>query len=136
MRIIVGSNIILSALLKRGLSRKIISSQNIEFYTLDYVLGEPRKYFDYIAEKSGVSKTGIETLLSFFMENITIIPDEKIKSKMNEAKEIMKNIDIKDAPIVACALAIPNDSIWTTDKHFEKQKRIKVWHSIDLLEYI
>lgn len=136
MRIIVDSNRILSALLKGGLSRKIISSQAIEFYTIDYVLKEIRKYMDYIVEKSGMPKDEIESLLGFFMENITIVTDEEVRSKMEEAEKIMKNIDIRDSPILACALAIPNDGIWTEDRHFEKQDKVKVWHSADLLEYL
>lgn len=136
MKLIVDSNRILSALLKGGSSRKIISSQNIEFYTIDYVLGEVRKYMNYISQKSGLSETEIETLLTFFLENVSIISDEKIKSKMHEAKEIMEDIDIRDSPILACALAIPNDGIWTEDKHLKKQNKIKIWSSADLLNYI
>ena len=124
MRIIVDSNMILSALLKQGLSRKIISSQNIEFYTLDYVLKEIGKYMGYIIQKSGMQKDEIEALLSYFMENIVVLSDEEVNSKMGEAKKIMEKIDIRDSPILACALAISNDGIWTEDKHFEKQNNI------------
>jgi len=35
MRIIVDSNRIISALIKEGVSRKILSSKNIEFFTVD-----------------------------------------------------------------------------------------------------
>lgn len=136
MRLIVDTNRILSALLKKGLDRKIVSSQNIEFYTLDYSLEEIEKYMVYIVKKSKMSKDEVETLLSLFMENIAVISDEEVKSKMGEAKKTMKNIDINDSPILAAALAIPNDGIWTEDRHFEKQKRVKVWHSKDLLKYI
>lgn len=55
---------------------------------------------------------------------------------MPEAKEIMKNIDINDAPILAYALAIRNQGIWTEDKHFEKQDKARMWKSIELLDYI
>lgn len=136
MRIIVDTNRILSALLSDGLSRKIITSKNFDFYTLDYVHQEIQKYMGYIKEKSGLSENEINTLICIFMENITILSDEELNSKMDEAKDIMKDIDIKDASILACALAIPNDGIWTEDKHFQKQKRVKVWRSIELLRYI
>tara|TARA_Y100000310_G_scaffold344949_1_gene460708 strand:- start:7012 stop:7422 length:411 start_codon:yes stop_codon:yes gene_type:complete len=136
MRLIVDTNIILSALLKEGLNRKIICSKDIEFYTIDYVLDEIRKYMDYIINKSEMSKDEIEILLSLFMENINILSDEETKQEIDEAKDIMKLIDINDAPILACALAVQNDGIWTEDKHFDKQKRVKVWHSSDLLAYI
>ena len=136
MRIIVDTNRILSALLRDGTDRKIISSQNINFFTLDYVLGEIGKYMGDITKKSRLSKEEIETLLSIFMENVAIVSDKKVKSKMKEAMDIMKDIDAKDAPILACALAIPNDGIWSEDKHVHTQNRIKALHSADLLNYI
>jgi len=135
MRIVVDTNRILSALLKDGTDRKIISSQNISFFTLDYVLGEIDKYMSNIIRKSGLSKEEIETLLSLFMENIAIVSDKKVKSKMKEAMGIMKDIDLKDAPVLACALAVPNDGIWSGDKHLHKQKRIKALYSEDLMKY-
>jgi len=55
---------------------------------------------------------------------------------MPEALKIMENIDINDAPILACALAIRNQGIWTEDKHFEKQGKVRMWKSIELLDYV
>ena len=136
MRLIVDTNRILSSLIKDGRDRKIISSENINFFTLGYVLEETDKHMNYIVKKSGLSEEDINTLLTLFMENISIVSDEKVKLKIKEAMNTMKDSDSKDAPILACALAIPNDGIWTQDKHFEKQNKVKVWHSKDLLKYI
>jgi len=136
MRLIVDSNRIISALIKNGVSRKILSSKNIEFFTIDYVLSEINKYKGTIIKKSNMSKEEIDTLFSLVMENINIIQDKDVKNKMKEAKEIMKDSDEKDAPFLAAALAIPNDGIWSHDKHFEKQNKVKVWISKDLLKYI
>lgn len=97
---------------------------------------EIRKHMGYIAEKSGMPKEEIEALLTFFMENIVVLSDKEVKSKIREAKEVMKDIDINDAPILACALAIPNDGIWSEDKHFYHQNKVKVWRTKNLLEYI
>ena len=136
MRVIVDSNRIISALIKEGVSRKILSSKNIEFFTVDYVMKEINKYKAVILEKSAMSKEQVDTLFSLVMENINIVPEEDIKSNMKKALVIMKDIDTKDAPFIAAALAIPNDGIWSHDKHFEKQNKIKIWLSKDLLKYI
>ena len=48
----------------------------------------------------------------------------------------MKDIDIKDSPILACALSIPNEGIWTEDKDFEKQTKIPIWKTKVLKEYV
>jgi predicted nucleic acid-binding protein len=136
MRVIVDTNRILAALLKEGSSRQILTSDNIEFYSADYVLNEVLKYKSEIVIKSGLSEVEIETMLNLAMEKITIISDDKIKSKIKEAIEIMKGIDIKDVPILAAALAIPIDGIWSHDKHFEKQRKIKIFLDKDLISYI
>lgn len=136
MRIIVDSNRIISALIKEGVSRKILSSRNIGFFTVDYVMKEINKYRDVIVEKSTMLEEEIDTLFSLVMENMNIIPEEEVKSKMKEAINIMKDIDTKDAPFIAAALAISNDGIWSHDKHFERQNKIKIWLAKDLLKYV
>ena len=39
----------------------------------------------------------------------------------------MDKIDPDDTPFIALALAVENDGIWSDDKHFEQQNRIKIW---------
>ena len=136
MRIIVDTNRIISALIKEGLTRDVITSEKIEFYSLDYVTEEVRKYIEYIISKSTLNKKEIELLFMLLMEKINIVPDEKIKTYMKEATNIMKNIDERDAPIMACALAVPNEGIWTEDKHFKQQDKVRVWATEELSKYI
>lgn len=136
MRLIVDSNQIISALIKDGLARTIVTSDRIEFYSLEYMADEVKNYMDYIVKKSGLPKRKVELLFRLFLQNIVIISEEDIKSKMDEAIQVMKDIDINDSPILACALAILNDGIWTNDKHFEKQDKVRVWKTKDLLIYI
>ena len=136
MRIIVDTNRIISALIKEGLTRDVITSEKIEFYSLDYVTEEVRKYIEYIISKSTLNKKEIELLFMLLMEKINIVPDEKINTYMKEAINIMKDIDERDAPIVACALAVSNEGIWTEDKHFKQQNKVRVWTTEELSKYI
>jgi predicted nucleic acid-binding protein len=62
-----------------------------------------------------------ELLFGLVMEDIKIVPDKKIKAQMKKAIDVMKDIDINDSPILACAFAIPNEGIWSEDKDFYKQ---------------
>ena|SRR3989338_6311455 len=136
MRIIVDTNRVIAALIKDGLARTIISSRNISFYSPEHVLEEVEKYLPYVIEKSKMSRENIELLFALFSENIETVSDYDVKRKMPEAIKIMENIDINDAPILACALAIRNQGIWTEDRHFEKQSKARMWKSIELLEYV
>ena len=83
-----------------------------------------------------MSEEEVDTLFSLVMENINVIPEEDIKAKMKQALEIMKGIDAKDAPFIAAALAIQNDGIWSHDRHFDMEKKVKRYLAKDLLEYI
>ena len=136
MRLIIDTNRIISALLKRGWTREIITSANFEFYTIDYVIEELRKHKRYILNKAKMNEREFELLFNLVMENIYIVPDKKIKCQMKKAIEIMKDIDVNDSPILACALAVVNEGIWTEDKDFEKQKNVKIWKTKELKKYM
>jgi len=126
MKLIIDTNRIISALLKEGWTREVITSNKFEFYTIDYVMEELRKHKKYILKKAKMSNTDFELLFNLVMDNISIISDKKIKDKMKKATTIMKDIDINDSPILACALSIQNEGIWTEDKHFAKQNNVKI----------
>ncbi|MBI5389986.1 PIN domain-containing protein [Candidatus Woesearchaeota archaeon] len=133
MRLIVDTNRIIAALLKEGTSRAIICSGKVQFFTLEYVIGEILAYKHEIIDKSKLDGNKIELLLELFLDKVEVIPDEEIKQHLQEALKIMKSIDEKDAPILACALAIDNDGIWTEDQHFRRQNAVKVWNNQEIL---
>jgi len=59
-----------------------------------------------------------------------------IKPHLEEANKLIGSIDPNDIPFVALALAVENDGIWSSDKHFKRIKGIKVWKTSDLLVYL
>ena len=58
------------------------------------------------------------------------------KDISNEAKKIIGDIDQDDVTFIALALAIPNNGIWTEDKHFKKQNKIKIWSTKEILDLL
>ena len=133
MRLIIDTNIILSALIKQGTTRSILTNPQIEFYIADFSIQEIKKYEQLIIKKSGLKEEEINLLLGIIMSNIQVVNKIQLKPKLNEAFQIMHLIDPKDSPILACALAIPNEGIWSKDKHFKKQDKIKVYNTKELL---
>jgi predicted nucleic acid-binding protein len=136
MQIIVDTNVILSALIKQGKTRTILTNPLTEFFTIEFAIQEIRKYKTLVLEKSGLTDEEFEIMLSLLLGNVKIVLVEQIQSRINEAKEIMRNIDLKDAPILACALSIPNDGLWTEDKHLKKQGKAKVYNTQEMIELI
>lgn len=135
MKLVIDTNIIISGLLKQSITRKILLSEFFEFYLPEIVMKEVKKYSPYIMEKSDLSQDQLKNLLSIFLENITLVPMNKYKDKMNEAMEIMGKIDEKDSQFIALALAIKNDGIWSNDRHFEKQDKIQVFNTSDIINF-
>ncbi len=57
------------------------------------------------------------------------------RPRMNVAFEIMKEIDEKDAPFLALALQL-GLPIGSNDKHFQRQKEVRVYAPRDILRLI
>jgi len=71
-------------------------------------------------------------MISFLLENIELVPFEQIKRYIEIAEKIKNSIDIKDAPFIATSLAIEADGIWSFDKDFTLQSKIKVFTTTDI----
>lgn len=134
MKLVVDTNIIISALLKESICRKILFHLKGDLITLDFSEEEIREYKEYIQRKAKINAQELDLLLQKIKERCILLPDELIKEKMEEAKKIMWHIDPKDTPFIAAALASKAD-IWSDDEHFQKQNKVKVWKTKDLLEY-
>ena len=61
------------------------------------------------------------------IEKINIVKIEKYKDYIKEADKIIGNIHKGDVPFIALALSVQNDGIWTDDKDFLNQNKIKIW---------
>ncbi|MBT4191822.1 MAG: hypothetical protein HOE11_00790 [Candidatus Diapherotrites archaeon] len=136
MRIIVDTNIILSALIKQGKTRTILTNPLHEFYTIEFAIKEIRKYKKLVVKKSGLTEEEFEIILSLTMDNIKIIEKKRIKQKIKEAKRLIEKTDPKDVPILASALSIPNDGLWSDDKHLKKQNKAKTYNTKEIIEMI
>jgi predicted nucleic acid-binding protein len=136
MRIIVDTNIILSALIKQGKTRTILTNPLHEFYTIEFAIKEIRKYKKLVIKKSGLTEEEFEIILSLTMDNIKIIEKKRIKQKIKEAKRLIEKTDPKDVPILASALSIPNDGLWSDDKHLKKQNKAKTYNTKEIIEMI
>ncbi|MBS3064859.1 MAG: PIN domain-containing protein [DPANN group archaeon] len=133
MKFVVDTNIILSALIKDSVTRKILADLNFEFFAPSFSLTEIMKYQEYICKKTLMTPRQFGNLLQTIFENIEIIPGDFYKNYLDEANELMKKIDLDDVPFLACAMVL-NLEIWSDDKHFKQQDKIKVFTTSELIE--
>ena len=134
-RLVLDTNIIISALIKDSTTRDIIFHLDVEMYFLPFSQNELKKYEEYILQKTKKSKEELHYILEKISERGIIVEEKIIVLKMPEAKKIMDGIDPDDTPFIAAALALHAD-IWSDDKHFEKQNMIKIWKTKDFLKFI
>ncbi|MBI2653141.1 PIN domain-containing protein [Candidatus Woesearchaeota archaeon] len=133
MKIIVDVNIILSALIRDSTTRKIILNSEFDLYFPEPSLHKIRKYKNYILEKSGLSEEEYNKLMATLFKYVRLVPTEEIEKNWSEAKKIMEHIDKEDVIFIATALGIIDSVIWSDDGHFEKQDKVKVVKTEDMV---
>lgn len=136
MRLIVDTNRIIAALIKNSASRKILLSAEAGFLTVGLTSQEISEHKSEILSKAGITEKELEKLFSLIFSKVLVVDDVAIKSKFDEATGIMDKIDPADTPFIALALAVDNEGIWSDDKHFERQNKIRIWKTKELLKLI
>ncbi len=133
MRLVVDTNRIIAALVKDGVSRKIISHFDGELITIGFSMEELGIHKKEILKKAKISERDLEMIIDKLFSKMTVLDDKVIDRYMGKAQEIMGGIDSADAPFIAAALAT-KAPIWSDDKHFQKQDKIKVLTTKELIE--
>lgn len=133
MKIVVDSNRIFAAVIRNGISRKIITHADVQFFTVGFGKKEVEKHKDEILRKAHISEFGLELILNRLSDKLKVLNDEIIKSYLKEAEVIMEKIDKDDVVFIAAALAT-NSTIWSDDAHFKKQNKVEVLTTKELVE--
>ena len=125
MLLVVDANILMAALIKNSITRKLLMSEELILIAPEFLLEETEKYFGYLSEKTKLEKNLIKELLSEIIEKaeIKIFPAEEFKEKLKEAAEF--SADPKDSMYFALALK-EKAIIWSNDKALKKQNKVKV----------
>lgn len=136
MKLVLDSNVLISALMKDSVSREILLLPFLEFLLPEYALEEIKKHKDLISQRSALRDDEIDVILGLLLNSITVVPSSKIRKFLSQAKKAIGHIDERDIPFVALAYSMPNDGIWTNDKHFDKLKGIPIWKTNKLFQYL
>lgn len=136
MRFIIDTNRIIAALIKDSVSREILFSNKFEFLTVGIAKSEIEKHKKELLNKTNLTEEQFRIIFSLLFSRIFVVNDLLIESKMKEAKSIMDRIDSSDTPFIALALAVENDGIWSDDKDFGKQNKIRIWRTNELVEML
>jgi predicted nucleic acid-binding protein len=133
MRLVVDTNRIIASLVRESTSRKILLSDKFEFLTVGFAESEIEEHRQELQERAKLTEKQLDAVLAVLFSRIFVVSDVAIQNKMPEARKIMDKIDPSDTPFMALALAVENDGIWSDDRHFLRQRRVKTWKTKDLL---
>ncbi|MCZ7406021.1 MAG: PIN domain-containing protein, partial [Candidatus Methanoperedens sp.] len=123
MKLVLDSNIIFSALIKKSTTRNIILSDVFELHAPEYIFSEISKHKELLLKKSKMNEGDFDALLLLLQKHLQLVQKEKYNENMALAEDILKDIDITDSPFLALALAL-NCKIWSNDRHFKQQDKV------------
>jgi predicted nucleic acid-binding protein len=135
MRLVIDTNIIISSLISNSVRRNILLNSGFEFISPEYTYTEIKNHIDLIQKKAKIRSKELQYVMDILFSNIKIYPKEEYIECYPEAKKIMSEIDPDDAPFLALALKAQVDGIWSEDKGFLKQDRIRIYTTKDLIEF-
>lgn len=132
MKIVIDTNRIIAALVKKGTTRSILFDAAFDFITPDYTMSEIMEYEGDLRKKTNLTLDEFGILVALLLEHVTIIPGADYEKHLGPCQNDISDKD--DVPILAVALATGAEGIWTHDPHFQEQRKAKVFTNYDLLK--
>ena len=134
MKLVLDTNIFISALLRDSKVRELIVNSPLPLIFPEAILDELRKHEDELLEKSGMLRKDYEKIINTLLTYAKIVPTETLKAYREEALRIVEQIDIDDAIFFAAALANPPAIIWSEDKKLKKQDKVIVLNTAEIIQ--
>jgi len=122
----------MSALIRDGKTRAILRDFNANFLFPEYEFQELINHKNEIINKAGFSEREFYILILRLIKHVKIIPADLVRRFCIEAYEIIGAIDKDDVFFIATALAF-NCPVWSDDKHFLKQNKIRILTTKDVI---
>ena len=129
--LVVNTNRIIAALIRDSVSRKLFYHSDLELLGIRFSNTEVGNHRSLIIEKAGIPGNDFDILMEKLCSRIILLDDELILNHMEEAAQVMRGIDVDDAPFIAAAIAT-GVGIWSDDSHLSRQNRIRIWKTVDL----
>jgi predicted nucleic acid-binding protein len=127
MRLVLDTNILIAALIKDSITRRILLLPGFEFLLPAFALDELAKHRNKIIHSARLKGDELDLLLTLLLTSVTVIPFERLVPYLSEADSLIGAIDPDDVPFVAVALAEEHDGIWSNDRAFEGLPGIHCW---------
>jgi len=130
MDIIVDANILFAAVIKDGITARLMFVDRLHLYAPELLLDEFSKYRDEILEKSHRTTDDFDSVLSELLAIIHFIPKSEFQKMMKVANEISPDNDDSVYFALALKTGLP---IWSNDARLKKQSAVRIYSTSDML---
>ena len=127
------ANILIAAFLRDSTVRRIVTLSGVGLLVPEYAFEEMREHLPEVRARARLRSRDAEQLLRRLAGYFTVVPADLVAARLPEAEEVMADIDPRDAPYLAAALATPCDGIGSDDPHLRRQTAIRCWTTSELL---
>ncbi len=133
MQFVVDANILLAAFLKEGVTRELLLDSRLTLFAPEHLIQETSRHLQgnaSIRRRMGLPERNLQELFSILTMRIQVIPQKSYQSFLKEALFLASHKE--DAPYLALALFL-NIPIWSNDKGFKDQEKVRVYSTQELL---
>lgn len=125
MKLVVDTNVLLSALIADSVTRTLLGAVDVPLVAPVALKRELGEHSELVLEKSGLSEAELGELTERLFEHIEFVPDSELEAYRAEAADVLADIDPDDVIFLAAALAV-GGGIWSDDRHFREQDLVPV----------
>ena len=130
MDIIVDANILFAALIKDGITARLMFVDRLHLYAPELLLEELDKYRGEILEKTHRNSSDFDSVLSEISARIHFVPKNEFQKMINVAEEVSPDKDDSIYFALALRTGMP---IWSNETRLKKQSAVRIYSTADLL---
>ncbi|MFA6049052.1 MAG: PIN domain-containing protein [Candidatus Micrarchaeia archaeon] len=131
MKLVADANVLFSALLRKGMTRRLWFHPEARLYAPEFLMQEAAGHQSELLKKYAGTREEVLRMLGLLARQVELVPDSKLLPYLPAATALSS--DSKDWLYLACALHV-DAAIWTHDKEFQRQKRVKIKTTQELAE--
>lgn len=133
LRLVVDANVLLSGFLADGATRELLLHAPLELYAPVWLMDEVERNLDDLCKQGRLEPSVVRILLDRFMDRVQTVPEPVLARHAPEAIARCRQSGLKDAPYVACALAV-DAALWTRDRVLAEEAGVETHTTEELVE--
>lgn|GEM_PF-1479653 len=104
MKLVIDANVVISAIIRDGVTRKLLLHPALELVTPAYLFDELEEHREEIMRKAGLDILQFRQFITLLGKVIEVMPSRAYEAYVEEARRVLTDPD--DLPYAACAIAL------------------------------